>query len=230
MGLKSDLENEVGTIFRSRWTERDGTVVPDEDSVKLSNDAVKLVGTVLYADMADSTTMVDNSTNQRSAESYKAFLHCAAKIIRSEGGTITAYDGDRVMAVYLGDSKNTSAVRTAMKIRWASINIINPAKKDQYSDDRYPVAQAIGIDTSSLYVANTGVRGAKDLVWVGRAANYAAKLSALPSGYIYITDSIYQNIANEAKFASGVDMREQRVWTSFQSKTIYRSSYHWRID
>jgi hypothetical protein len=71
VGLKSDLENEVGTIFRSRWTERDGTVVPNEDSVKLSNDAVKLVGTVLYADMADSTAMVDNSTNQRSAESYK---------------------------------------------------------------------------------------------------------------------------------------------------------------
>lgn len=117
-----------------------------------------------------------------------------------------------------------------MKIRWASINIINPAKKNQYSDDRYPIAQAIGIDTSSLYVANSGVRGAKDLVWVGRAANYAAKLSALPSGYIYITDSIYFNIANEAKYSSGVDMWEQRVWTSFQSKTIYRSSYHWRID
>ena len=34
------------------------------------------------------------------------------------------------MAVYLGGSKNTLAVRTAMKITWASINIINPQKSD----------------------------------------------------------------------------------------------------
>jgi class 3 adenylate cyclase len=165
MSLKDDLEQAVKGIFKSTWTERDGTVVPDADTVKLTNDAVKLTGTVLYADMADSTKMVDNSPTWRSAESYKAFLHCAAKIIRHEGGTISAYDGDRIMAVFLGDNKNTSAVRAAMKIRWASLNIINPAKTNQYSDDTYPVKQAIGIDTSSLFVANTGVRGAKDLVW-----------------------------------------------------------------
>jgi class 3 adenylate cyclase len=230
MGLKNDLETEVGAIFRSAWSEREGTTVPNEDGVKLTNDAVKLDGTVLYADMADSTKMVDNSTKQRSAESYKSFLHCAAKIIRSEGGTITAYDGDRIMAVYLGDSKNTSAVRTAMKILWASTNIINPAKAAQYSGDEYPIKQAIGIDTSSLYVANTGVRGAKDLVWVGRAANYAAKLAALPADYIYITEAIYNRIADQAKYTNGVNMWEKRVWTAFGSKTIYRSSWHWPIS
>lgn len=230
MGLKSELEKEVSEIFRSSWSERDGTVVPDEDSVKLRNDAVKLNGTILYADMADSTKMVDNSTNWRSAESYKAFLHCAAKIIRSEGGTITAYDGDRIMAVYLGDTKNTSAVRTAMKIRWTSKNIINPAKLKQYSEDQYPILQSIGIDTSPLFVANTGVRGAKDLVWVGRAANYAAKLSALPEGYVYITKAVYDVMLDVAKFTNGTDMWEPRVWTAFGSKAIYRSSWTWSID
>lgn len=230
MGLKSDLEIEVGTIFRSIWTERDGTVVPDADSVKLTNDAVKLTGTVLYADMADSTKMVDNSTKQRSAESYKAFLHCAAKIIGSEDGAITAYDGDRIMAVFIGSSKNTSAVRAAMKIRWASLNIINPKKTNQYSGDQYPVTQAIGIDTSELYVANTGVRGAKDLVWVGRAANYAAKLAALPASYIYITPEIFNNIHESAKTTNGKNMWEACTWVAFENKSIYRSSWHWAID
>ncbi len=230
MGLKDDLEGEVGTIFRSAWSERDGQVVPDADSIKLTNDAVKIEGTVLYADMADSTNMVDNSTRQKSAESYKAFLHCAAKIIRNEGGSITAYDGDRIMAVFIGGSKNTTAVRTAMKIRWASLHIINPAKTKQYPGDAYPIHQAIGIDTSPLYIANTGVRGAKDLVWVGRAANYAAKLSALPASYIYITEAIYNNIHDSTKVTNGQNMWEQRVWTAFQSKTIYRSSWHWKIE
>ena len=233
MGLKDELGAAVKGIFKSAWTERDGTVVPDDDTVKLTNDAFKLTGTVLYADMADSTKMVDSSTAQQSAESYKAFLHCAAKIIRAEGGTITAYDGDRIMAVFLGGTKNTDAVKAAMKIRWASRNIVNPAKSAQYPSDAYPISQSIGIDTSTLYVANTGVRGAKDLVWVGRAANHAAKMAALPAGYTYISADVYGMILDKAKYNNGLEtgtnMWEARTWTGFDSRRIYRSSYNWEV-
>lgn len=230
MSLKSELDEAVKGIFQATWTTRDGTVVPDADTVKLTNDAVKLTGTVLYADMADSTKMVDNSTSQRSAESYKAFLHCAAKIIRAEGGNIAAYDGDRIMAVFLGDSKNSDAVRAAMKIRFASIAIINPAKEVQYEKDPYPILQAIGIDTSPLFVANTGVRGAKDLVWVGRAANHAAKLATLPESYVYISADVYGRLNEKSKFSDGVDMWEAMTWAAFDSRRIYRSNYYWKFD
>ena len=57
------------------------------------------------------------------AEVYKAFLRCAARIIRAEGGAITAYDGDRVMAVFVGEGKNTAAVRCALKVHWAGGNL-----------------------------------------------------------------------------------------------------------
>jgi len=167
MGFKNDLEEEVKSIFARPWTTRDGNVVPDEDSVKLGNDAVKLSATVLYADISGSTKMVDTSADFVAAEMYKAFLHCAAKIIRSESGVITAYDGDRIMAVYIGDFKNTSAVRSALKINYAVTQIINLSKLSIYP----PINHVVGIDTSDLFVARTGVRGANDLVWVGRAAN-----------------------------------------------------------
>src|ERR1700722_5313325 len=119
MGLKDDLEQEVVATFKAPWTTRDGTVVPADDSVTLGNDAIKLTATVLYADISGSTQMVDKRADFVAAEIYKTFLHCAAKIIRSESGVITAYDGDRIMAVYIGDSKNTSAARTALKIKYA---------------------------------------------------------------------------------------------------------------
>src|SRR5215469_10663410 len=119
MALKDDLDTEVRQIFRSQWTKRDGNVVPDDDNLKLTNDAVKLTATVLYADLADSTKLVDEHTKEFAAEIYKAYLHCAGKIIRDEGGVITAYDGDRIMAVYIEGAKNTAAVRTAMKINFA---------------------------------------------------------------------------------------------------------------
>ncbi len=59
MTLTSDLESEVKEIFKAVWTEREGRVVPGPEDLKLGNDAVKLGATVLYADISDSTNLVD---------------------------------------------------------------------------------------------------------------------------------------------------------------------------
>ena len=119
MSLGDDLKDKVAEIFKEKWTTRDGQVVPKSSDIQLANDAVKLDAVVLYADMSGSTKLVDNYKAHFAAEIYKSYLHCAAKIIRSEGGEITSYDGDRIMAVFLGDYKNTSAVRSALKINYA---------------------------------------------------------------------------------------------------------------
>ena len=105
MSLFEDLKKETEKIFREKWETRKGQVVPEAEGLKLTNDAIELTGTVLYADLSGSTSMVDEYKPYFSAEIYKAYLHCTAKIVRSEGGVITAYDGDRIMAVYIGDSK-----------------------------------------------------------------------------------------------------------------------------
>ena len=232
MGLKADLEGEVADIFRSRWDERDGTVVPDDDSIGLVNEGVKLEATVLYADLADSTVLVDKRTSFVAAEIYKTFLHCAAKIIRSEEGEITAYDGDRVMAVYIGDMKNTRAVRSALKIHYAVLSIINPAQKAVYKDNPYTLGHVVGVDTSKLLVAKTGVRGANDLVWVGRAANYAAKLATLPAAYpTYITKEVYEAMVKDVKVShDGREMWEAVRWDNFDNRIIYRSNWWWSIS
>jgi class 3 adenylate cyclase len=129
MALADDLKSTVQQIFNSQWTTADGNVVPDTNSLQLGNDAVKLTGVVLYADLVDSTLLVDKFPPWFAAEVYKSFLHCAAKIIRSEGGEITAYDGDRVMAVYIHDTKNTAAARSALKINHAVRKIITSPRR-----------------------------------------------------------------------------------------------------
>lgn len=226
MGLKSDLESEVATIFKTSWTERDGTVIPTDASLKLGNDAVKLTAAVLYADLADSTKLVDGYTNQFAAEIFKTFLHCAAKIIKSYDGAVTAYDGDRVMAVFIGDAKNTKAAKAALNIKWAVDEIVRPAQLKQYPNSTYTLKHVCGIDTSDLYVARTGVRGANDLVWIGRAANYAAKLAAMPDSYsTYITKEVYNLLNDEVKVTSGKAMWEETKWTSFDGRSIYRSTW-----
>lgn len=232
MSLREDLTDEVAAIFKAAWTSRDGTVVPSDESLKLGNDTVKLNATVFYADLADSTLLVDQNPDFVAAEFYKTFLHCAAKIIRSYNGSITAYDGDRIMAVYLGELKNTRAVKTALKINHAMEYVINPAKAAQYPTNNSVLKHVIGIDTSDLFVAKTGVRGANDLVWVGRAANYAAKLAALPESYqTYITKEVFDVLSTEAKtWIDGREMWEPVRWNTFDDRTIYRSNWWWNVD
>jgi class 3 adenylate cyclase len=173
--------------------------------------------------------MVDSQKDSFCAEVYKCYLYCAGRIITSESGAITAYDGDRVMAVFIGGAKNTQAVRTAMKINFVRYKVINPAIKAQYPQSSFSIDHAIGIDTSKLLVARTGVRGANDLVWVGRAANHAAKLSDLNANYTWITKAVFDTMHQEVKLSNGQSMWEIMTWTAMGGLAIYRSSWYWPV-
>ena len=228
MALGDDLKSQVEEIFRKKWGTRKRQKVPESADLQLGNEAVNLEATVLYADMSKSTALVDEFKANFAAEIYKAYLHSAAKIIRSEGGAITSYDGDRIMAVFIGGTKNTSATRAGLKINYATKNIVNPAIKDQYKTD-YQASQVVGIDTGAPFVARTGIRGSNDLVWVGRAANYAAKLTELPSDHpTWMTASEHEMLHESTKATKGRPMWEARRWTAMGGHSIYCSNWSWK--
>lgn len=232
MNLEGELQTEIKKIFRERWTTRDGQVVPEPKDLALGNDAVKLEATVLYADMSGSTSLVDKYRADFAAEIYKTYLASAARIIKDEGGTITAYDGDRIMAVFIGGFKNSSAAKAALKINWAVSKLINPSLKLQYGNNTYQMSHVVGIDTSPVFASRIGVRNDNDIVWVGRAANYAAKLSSLNEGYsIYLTGDVFDKLHESAKFGGAPRqlMWEQRFWTSMNDLRIYRSDWIWPL-
>ncbi|MGP9820042.1 adenylate/guanylate cyclase domain-containing protein [Salinarimonas sp. NSM] len=233
MPLADDLKAEVTKIFQEQWSTRVGRYVPAPEALRLGNDAVELdPATVLYADLDGSTNMVDSEFWQVAAEVYKTYLHCAAKIIRSDGGTITAYDGDRVMAVFIGGTQTTDATRCALRINYAIKNILNPIFRAQYPNHFFEVKHVVGIDVSPLRAARTGVRGDNDLVWVGRAANYAAKLTSLGSDFpTRITGTAYNRLQADLK-ENGTPKRsmwEKRLWTAMDNMEIYRSTWWWSV-
>src|SRR5690242_18596899 len=109
MGFYEDLDAYCRTTHAGSWTTRNGTKVPEASEVGLGKDAVLLEGAVLYADLAESTQLVRGHTDWFAAEVYKSFLYCAARVIGNRGGTITAYDGDRIMGVFIGEGKEAAA-------------------------------------------------------------------------------------------------------------------------
>jgi class 3 adenylate cyclase len=233
MTLTDDLSAEVTATFKSQWSLRQGLVVPEPDALQLGNDAVEFArATVLFADLSSSTAMVDTKAWQFSAEVYKTYLHCAARLIRSEGGTITSYDGDRVMGIWIDDSQSTSAVRCGLKINYAVHKIINPALRAQYPTTDYEVKQVVGIDTSPLRAARTGVRGGNDLVWVGRAANYAAKLTNLNlDERTWITQDVFASMADNVKNggSSNQSMWKPYTWNQQGGHQIHGSTWWWVV-
>ncbi|HKP97539.1 MAG TPA: adenylate/guanylate cyclase domain-containing protein [Fibrobacteria bacterium] len=222
---------DIKTIFSDKWTSRAGRDVPDVETVRLGNDAVTISGTVLYADMADSTGLVNGFRNTFAAEIYKAYLVGACKVIRKNGGEVTAFDGDRVMAVFNNSTKNTSAAKSALQINYL-VREINSLIKLSYPNTTYTLNQTVGIDTSDLFVAKTGIRSYNDLVWVGRAANYAAKLCAIGDASFpsYITEAVFNSMNEEAKFGGELrsPMWEKRIWTE-RGIAVYRSSWWWKF-
>jgi len=231
VALREDLQSEVAQILGEAWSVTSASNVPDPDQLRLSNHAKDLeTATVLYADLDGSTSMVDTHEWQFAAEVYKVYLRCAARIIAAEGGVVTAYDGDRIMAIFTSSTKNTSAVRAAMKIHNAVVKIIRPAIKKQYPSKTFTLNHVIGVDTSELRASRIGVRGYNDLVWIGRAANYAAKLTSLSEQPLWITKAVFDKMNQDVKVsADGQAMWVKRSWTAMKNLEIYCSSWHYTV-
>jgi class 3 adenylate cyclase len=234
VSLKEDLEKAaIETIRTDIWTPRDGRVVPEPEDLALRNDAIKLTeATVLYADIADSTALVDSQSPHFAAEVYKTYMICAARIIKNRGGTITAYDGDRIMGVFVGESQHGEAARAALNINWAVSKIINPTIKAEYGGVAYQMKHVVGVDTSSLFACRIGVRNDNDIVWVGRAANHAAKLSTINGDHrVYMTGTVFDKMKENSKYATNPRriMWQELVWKPMNDMRIYGSNWIWPL-
>lgn len=233
MTLADDIRAKSKSTFATdSWTVREGKVVPDASTLGQRNDAVHFErATFLYADLDSSTSLIDEKKWSFAAEVYKTFLYAAARLIRDAGGTITSYDGDRVMGVFIGDPQSTPAVKCALKINYAVKSLIQPELNAYYKTD-FKIRHVVGIDTGEVRAANAGARGDADLTWIGRPANYAAKLTTMNADHAtWITAATYNKLNDDAKFGGNPkqSMWEKRLWTAMGDMEIYRSNWWWNV-
>ena len=167
MALADDISSNIEAILAQSWDARDGQVVPDTENVALTGGGVKLNATILYSDLADSTSLA-MWDNRVAARIFKAFLASSTRIIRAFDGRIRSFDGDRVMGVFVGDYKNTNAAKCALRINWMFLHVLKPkfeAKYEPIRNGTYKLAHYTGIDTSEVFAVRAGIRDNNDLVW-----------------------------------------------------------------
>ena len=236
MSLSDDLSKKVSDILSKQWDVRDGHVVPSTDDVALVSGAVKLDATVLYADLVQSSRLGTDFQQRTAARVIQSFLYCMCSLVTEHGGTITSFDGDRIMGIFVGDYKNTSAAKCALKMNYAVMKIIKPKLTQHFSslgNEGFEISHCVGIDTSSILAVRAGQRGSNDLVWVGRAPNLAAKLSDIRENdyHSYITEDVFSMLDKSAKYGGKEKklMWEERSYKYLgESVTIYRSSWWWK--
>ncbi len=236
MALSDDLEKDVQGIIDTSWNTRKGQKVPSTTDVALSGGAVELDATFLYADLAHSSKMAKELDRRVAAKVMKSFLATTCRLIRSLGGTIVSFDGDRVLGVFIGDAKNSTAAKCGLQIKYTVQSIIRPKFETKYESVRnatFSISHGVGVDTGTVLAVRAGARGDNDLIWIGRAPNLAAKMSDIreSSYHIFITATVYNKLNDASKYGGKEkkDMWQRRTW-EFLGETIivYRSSFWWK--
>ncbi len=236
MPLYDDIENDVSSTISTLWSTRKGQKVPSTTDIALAGGAVELEATFLYADLAASSKMAKILDRRIAAKIMKTFLATTARLIRHNGGTIASFDGDRIMGVFYGGQKNTSAAKCALQIKYTTHEMIRPkfeAKYDSVRKVSFKITHGVGVDTGTVLAVRGGARGNNDLIWVGRAPNLAAKLSDIRDAPYesFITASVYNQMLDSSKFGGteNKNMWERRVWTFLDERiTVYRSNWQWK--
>lgn len=224
------LTNEVGDQLSVEWNTRNGNVIPETSGISLTDGAVKITATFLYADLVGSSKLAKLCPWTTTAKIIRAYLKVCTKLIRAYDGEIRSFDGDRVMGVFMGDYKNTHATRCAREIDWVVEKVIAVKAMDKFKsirDNDIKIKHCIGIDMGEVVAVRAGIRNNNDLIWVGRAASMAAKLSDLRTYpySVYISSATYAKLGDSDKILNdGSNMWEQYSFKfAGEEKIVYRT-------
>lgn len=233
MALLEDLQNKIDTYFKEKYEVEETTIVPSTDYSKLTfgNKGLTAEFAFLFVDIRKSSKLHDTYGMANAARIYQSFHDICVRTIEQEEGAVRAFDGDRIMGVFSGDSKCTNAVKTAMHIKWAVSEMLNPKLTTALNI-------GCGVDVGKTLITKVG-KGrdthTNDLVWVGKACNYAAHLSDCAQGTIIISTSVYNQMDDKTKFKHQTN-KTDNMWASKKltlknSNVIdcYESNWFWKL-
>ncbi|MBU8791364.1 adenylate/guanylate cyclase domain-containing protein [Oceanobacillus caeni] len=200
--LKKLLEEEMKNILSSDFsiTITDTSTVPsitDSDITfpnldTKSQKAKRIETCILYIDIRKSTELNLSHKPITLTRLYSSFVRSMAKAAEFYGGKVRNIIGDRLMVVFDRENCYKNAVNTAILLNSLATRILNKHFKNN------EVKCGIGIDYGKMLVSKAGIRknGAdntpyKSLVWLGRPANIASKLTDLANKTI-INEISYQ--------------------------------------
>ncbi|MGB0683337.1 MAG: adenylate/guanylate cyclase domain-containing protein [Magnetovibrionaceae bacterium] len=156
-----------------------GRYVPESIADKLMQDdgslaPVQAEATILFADVADFTALTEDLGPSRIVDVLNAYFSRMTEIIEAEGGVITQFQGDAILAIFnvpIGAEDHPErACRAAVRMRDA-------AETETFSGQA--ITCRIGINTGWVVAGAVGAEGRLTYTVHGDAVNRAARVEAM---------------------------------------------------
>ncbi len=188
--INDEVEDLNASYFNIEIT--DTYWVPSQDDSNLTYEnfdtytkKVKTIDTcVLFIDIRKSTNISLKNDAVKMTKLYSSFSRSMVKIAEKTGGKVRNIIGDRVMVVFDHSGCCEKAIETAVLMNTVTKKIINKHFKDA------SVNCGIGIAYGKMLVSKCGaIKKGKEnshykyLVWAGKAANVASKLTDSANKY-----------------------------------------------
>jgi adenylate cyclase len=229
MALLDDLKSKIDAYVKEPYVIDETIVVPDTDTPNLTfgNKGLTCVFAFLFVDIRKSSQLHETYGYTKAAKVYQSFHDINVRVIEENSGSIRAFDGDRIMGVFVGEMKNSNAVKAAMQIQWAIRNILNPKLGTQ-------ITCGGGIDYGKILVTKIGKgrdKNNNDLVWIGKADNYASHLANEANNTIIISTNSYKVLSQDRKTSNDKDMWQSKVLKLKNGTEVncYESGWGWVI-
>lgn len=241
MGLVDEIKSKLKDYLEGSFETETVSQIPslDDTKLKFGKYGQKFHASVLYIDMRGSTQALEEHNKTTVAKIHMAFFHVILKIANQLDGQVRSFDGDSALIFFEGNKMKTitRAVKTGLTLKYVftheEVGINKLFAKYRTIDF------GIGIDHGEILCTKVGISGTnnRDLIWIGKAVNNAAKLGndAKAPYNVTISSNVYSNLEDEVKYGPqedffgnvhNVDMWEESFFT-FNGKYRYYHKTTW---
>jgi adenylate cyclase len=191
----------VGAFERERVRDLFARFVPEAvvDEVLARSDGLRLGGerkvvTVMFSDLRGFTAYSEKHTPEQVIDVLNAYLTVMSDVIHEHGGTLVAYMGDGIMAVFGAPADQPDHADRALA---AAEQMTGPALEDfnamlrERGDEPFQIG--IGLNSGPVMAGNVGSQRRMEYSTIGDTTNTAARLESMTKGTghsIFMSDSV----------------------------------------
>ncbi len=176
-------------------------VLADADGVRLGG--VRRAATVLFSDLRGFTSFSETLEPEQVIDALNRYLTAMSEAILDHGGTLVAYMGDGIMAVFgapLQQDDHADRALEASRDMLERLQGFNGWLREQGLHDGFKMG--IGLNSGPVMSGNVGSERRLEYTALGDTTNTAARLEGMTKGtphQLYVSDTTYQTLTRPAQ-------------------------------
>jgi adenylate cyclase len=171
-----------------------------DDELRLGGE--RRVVTVLFSDIRGFTSYSEDRTPEEVIEVLNRYLTVMSNVILDHGGTLIAYMGDGIMAVFGAPTEQVDhadqALAAAQQMAGPALEEVNAWIRGRGGED---FKIGIGLNAGPVMAGNVGSERRMEYTTIGDTTNTASRLETMTKGTghtIFLADSVRQMLTREA--------------------------------